>query len=451
MKPVVIVGGGISGLSAAWELQQQDVPYIVLEASGRLGGKIITEHTPQGFVLEGAADSFLTAKPWAAQLCQELGLEEHLIPTNPHRKAVYVLRDGRLHPMPPGLRLLVPTDPAGLMHSELLSDEGKWRMLSETEAPVRQQTGDESLASFVRRRFGQEALDVFGEPLLSGIYTADPEQLSIEATFPQYPAFERKYGSVIRGTIETSASYTSASASSAFVSLNSGVHEIIDALQNRLTGEVRLESPVRAILPDKTVVLQNRVSLEASAVILAIPAKAAAPLVQESAPEVALELSRFKAISSAVVWLGYPSAQVSHPLDGYGFVVVASEPTSVRAGTWSSTKLAGRAPDGHVLIRFFFGGHRHESDVFRPDEELLQMAQQEAARLLGIEAAPELRRVFRWLESSPLYEVNHLRRLEWIEQRRPGWLQLCGASYRGVGIPDCVRQGREAARNAIKA
>ncbi len=450
---VVIIGGGITGLAAAWELQKQGIEYTLLEASDRLGGKIVTERV-DGFIIEGGADSFLAQKPWAWQLCREIGLSDRLIGTNDQKRNVYILRGGELHLMPRGMRLLVPTDPDGLMESVLLSEEGKRQMLGETEVPPRVETGDESLASFVRRRFGQEALDVFGEPLLAGIYTGNPETLSMEATFPNYLTLERSYGSVTRGTLNAPPPKAGPDTpATAFVSLKGGMFEMIEGLQAALTGDIRLGQKVTRIEvsePNKPAVhLASGEVLRPDAVILTVPARVAHGLVGEFVPELSQALQEVRTLSSATISLGFKESDLPRPLDGFGFVVAGNEPTHLLASTWSSTKLAGRAPEGYVLLRVFIGGHRCESDVNRSDEELIGLARAELKKVLGIQAAPVISRIFRWHNANTQYEVGHAQRVAAFKALCPPCLHLTGSTYGGVGIPDCVRQGRETARQVV--
>ncbi len=451
MSHVVIVGGGITGLAAAWELQQHGIDYTLLESADRLGGKISTERADADggeFVIEGGPDSFLVQKPWAWQLCREIGLEDRLIGTNDAHRNVYVLRGGKLHPVPRGLRLIVPLDPDGLMDSPLLSDEGKRRMLAETDIPPRVESGDESLASFVRRRFGEEALDLFGDSLLAGIHVSDPERLSMQAAFPNYLQLEQMAGSVIRGTKNASPPPTNPELpKTAFVSLRRGIIELIDGLQARLTGDIQLGQPVTQIDGDRILHLRNGDLVTADSVILTTPAHIASGLVREIAPELARELQTIRTVSSGTISLGYRADEVGHPLDGFGFVIPRSEPTRIVACTWSSTKLAHRAPEGDVLIRVFVGGHGRESDVDLSDDRLVALARDELRRIMGISAVPVISRVFRYRDANPQYDVGHLDRVAAIRALCPPWLVVTGCSYNGVGIPDCIRQGREAAQH----
>jgi protoporphyrinogen/coproporphyrinogen III oxidase len=449
--PILIVGGGITGLAAAWEVQRQGVPYTLVEASPRLGGKIVTERVA-GFTIEAAADSFLVAKPWAWQLCREIGLGERLMGTNPERRNVYVYRHGRLHLMPRGLRLIVPTDPDGLLESDLLSDAGKRRMLAEPEVPPRADTGDESLADFVGRRFGPEAVEVFGESLLAGIHVADPARLSMAATFPQFPRLERTHGSVTRGLAAATAPPPDPAApAGVFVSLRGGMDELIAGLAARLTGDIRLNTALVGLDGAGRATLADGSLLSPAAVILTVPARAAAEVVATAAPGLAARLAGFRTVDSGTVSLGYRADEVGHPLDGYGFVIPTGEGTRIRAATWSSTKLPGRAPEGHVLLRVFVGGHGREADVGLSDADLFALAREQLHLTMGIGAEPVVARAYRWRAANPQYDVGHLDRVAAARRACPPWLALAGCAYEGVGIPDCVRQGREAARQVAAA
>jgi protoporphyrinogen/coproporphyrinogen III oxidase len=449
MSHVLIVGGGITGLAAAWELQQQGVDYTLLEASDRLGGKIVTERA-DGFIIDGGPDSFLVQKPWAWQLCREIGIADRLIGTNDRQRNVYVLRNGKLQLFPRGMRLIVPLDPDGLLHSDLLSDEGKRRMLAEPDIPPRTEVGDESLASFVERRFGQEALEVFGDSLLAGIHVSDPATLSMDASFPNYVALERKYGSLIRG-MQSAAPPTPDPdmPKTAFVSFPGGMVELIDGLRAALTGDIRTGQAVTRIDPEGAVETSTGGTFTPDAVIVTTPVHAASNMLGPVSRELAHILASIKAVSSGTVSLGFRADDLPDPLDGFGFVIPHSEPTRILACTWSSTKLSGRAPQGHVLIRVFVGGRGREADVDLPDDQQISLARSELRQIMNITTEPVISRVFRYRNANPQYEVGHPERVAQIMALCPPWLYLAGCTFDGVGIPDCVRQGRESARRVI--
>ncbi len=446
MPRIVIIGGGVTGLSAAWELQQRGIDYTLLESSGRFGGKLMTEHV-NGFIIESGADSFLTSKPAALQLCDEIGFTGNLIPTNTEQRAVYLYRGGTLYPFPKGMRLIVPVDTEAFRNSSpMLSDEGRARMLDEINIPPRMDSADESLASFVRRRFGEEALEVFGGSLLSGIHVGDPEELSISATFPDYPKMEREHGSLIRAL--QSQPTPKPHFSAAFVSPTAGMSAFPAAIAKKLTGDVRLNSSVACVYPNQSVQLKSGERMHTDGVILTTPTRTAASLITPISTELMMMLSLAKANSSGTITLGYRADDLNYSLDGYGFVIPRTEPTHITACTWSSTKLAGRAPEGYALLRVFVGGSgERERDMDLNDQALIALAVRELQMIMGIDAIPVLTRVNRWRNASPQYEVGHLERVAQMQSLCPPWLSLAGCSYDGVGVPDCVRQGRAAAAN----
>lgn len=460
MTHIVIIGGGITGLAAAWTLQQyagqqHGIDYTLLEASDRFGGKIRTEHV-DGFLIESGADSFLTTKPAALQLCEEIGFTSQLIPTNPDQKAVYIYRDGALYPFPKGMRLIVPVDTEAFLDSAtVLSEVGRRRMIAESNIPARVDSGDESLAAFVRRRFGGEALTVFGSSLLSGIHVGDPDELSIGATFPDYTRLEREYGSLIRG-LQTEGSHATKVKvalflNSAFVAPKDGMSALPAAIRARLTGELRLNAPASRVWPDRSVELVNGEIIHSDGVIITTPATAAGRMLGTTAPDLSADLSQAKANSSATVSLGYRAEDLERPMQGYGFVVPRGESVSMTACTWSSSKLAGRAPDGYHLLRVFIGGSGWRArDLQLDDPSLISLVRRELAEIMGIQADPVITRVHRWTQASPQYLVGHLDWINRLQTRIPSWLALTGCAYEGVGIPDCIRQGRTAALNVLK-
>ncbi|MCL4541510.1 MAG: protoporphyrinogen oxidase, partial [Chloroflexi bacterium] len=350
---------------------------------------------------------------------------------------------------PQGMRLIVPLDPEGLRRSTLLSPEGIERMLAEEHVPPRQETSDESMAAFVHRRFGEEALTVFGDSLLAGIHAASPQELSIQATFPEYVELERRFGSLIRGMREQ-AKMANASGKtgtmSSFVAPIGGVQELAETLARQLTGTVRTGARVCRIRGHAKVVLTSGEELEGSAILLTAPARVAGELLTEVAPEAGRLLRELQTVSTATVSLGFSAEEIGTELAGYGFVVPRSEDLHITACTWSSTKLAHRAPPGYVLVRVFFGGAGREQDIEAHDAQLIAWAREDLKRTLAVHATPVVTYIHRWRQASPVYAVGHREIVRTIRAAVPEWVLLAGAAYDGVGIPDCVRQGSEAAR-----
>jgi oxygen-dependent protoporphyrinogen oxidase len=452
---IAIIGGGISGLSAAWTLHQRGIPYRLLEAGPSLGGVIRTEEK-DGFVLEGGPDSILAQKPEGIGLCRELGLGDRLIPTNPELKAVYILHRRKLHPLPEGMMLAVPTRILPMVRSGLFSWPGKLRMGLDLIRPAGPQNGDESIATFLRRRFGQEAVERLGEPLLAGIHAGDPERLSILATFPRFRELEAKYGSLVRGMLSAPRPKPKPGtpAPAAFYSLRGGLRELVDALVARLdTASIRTGAAVRSLARDGdgyTIGLDGGETVSAPRVIVAAPGPKIAPALAGLLPEVSRTLAAVPFASSATVLLGYRRSDVAHSLDGYGMVVPRGEGLRTTALSFVSTKFAHRAPEGHVLLRGFLGGVRDESVLDLTDEEMVQAVERDMTPILGLKGRPRVTRVFRWPSSTPQLEVGHLERMRAVESavaEVPG-LHLTGAGIWSTGIPDSVA---DATRVAVAA
>lgn len=470
---VVIVGGGIAGLAAAHRLVEwrretgRGLRVTLLEASGRLGGAIETEQR-DGFLIERGPDSFISEKPWALALCRRLGLESELIGTNPENRTTFVVRKGRLAPLPAGFMLLAPTRMGPWLRSGLFSWTGKLRAALDLALPRAAAGADESLGAFVRRRFGNEVLERIAQPLIGGIYGADPDRLSLAATMPRFLDLEREYRSVTYGLWRTArknrpaAAGTSGARWSLFVTPRAGVERIVSALADRLeNATVRLDVPVSRIRYRPQTVAGSRWSVEtrngetirAAGVVLATPAQTSARLVHDLDAPLGRQLAAIPYSSAATVNLAYPRDRVPHPLDGFGFVVPRAEHRSIMAATFSSVKYAGRAPAGHVLLRAFVGGALQPELFERDDSELLALVRGELRALLGVQAAPLFTRIARYPQSMPQYRVGHLRRVAEVEARlarHPG-LALAGNAYRGVGLADCVRSGEAAAQAIVSA
>ena len=446
---VAIVGGGIAGLSAAHALHRLGVSYRLLEGSPRLGGVIRTEREV-GFVMEAGPDAILAQKPEGVALARELGLGDRLIPTNPAQKTVFVLHRGRLRPLPDGMMLGVPTRVLPMVTTRLFSWPAKMRMAAEVLLRPRPDAGDESIASFLGRHFGREAVERIGEPLLAGIHAGAPEELSMASAFPRFVQMERTQGSLIRAMWRMPR--PSPNAPAAFVSFPGGLQELTDALAARVHPSASVGRMVRALRPTASgweIEAGDRV--HARALILAVPAAAAARLLAPVDPGLAGALGAFRSVSTAVVYLGYRRGDVGHPLDGYGVVIPRGEGLRASALGFVSTKFPGRAPEGHVLLRAFLGGARDPDVLDDDDDALVDHVARECAPVLGLRGAPVRARVFRWPHATPQMDVGHAARMAWIDAQadaRRG-IFLTGAGLRGTGIPDMVADGaRQAARAA---
>lgn len=459
-RHLVIVGGGIAGLSAAWYAPQGDVDVqvTVLESSERWGGKVYSEQVgAEGdalLILELGADAFLTRKPWALALARELGLHERIQGVNTNNSRTFVLHGGRLTPLPQGLQLLVPTKLLPFLRSPLFSWRGKLRVLFERFVPRREAHGDETLANFVRRRLGAEALEKLGEPLLAGVYNAEPERQSMQATFPQFPALEQQYGSLMRGSRASQAERKAAPATEPpFISFKTGAHELVDALVDQLDADLRLNTAVESVEKaggSYQLMLTNGETLEADAVIFATPANVTAKLLRQAAPQAAAHLREIRYAGIGTCYLSFCREDVPHALDGFGVVIPSSEGRQIDGMTWTSSKWDGRAPHDEVLLRVFFGGPHTRAMLDLNDADLLAAVRGELRDLLGIDAPPLFQRVFRWRDGYPQYDLGHLERVAAIEAVLPPGLLVTGSSYRGVGVPDCIKQGQAAAQQAVE-
>ena len=513
-KRIVVIGGGITGLAAAYRLQriarERGLPLDItlFEADARLGGKLQTV-CEDGFVIEAGPDSFLVSKPQALALCAELGLGERLIGTNETERRTFIYSKGRLHDLPEGFSGLMPGRVGPLMRSGLISPLGKARLLLDLVLPARPLDGDEPVAGFMRRRLGREAFDRLIEPLMSGIYAGDADRLSLVATFPQLRQMELTHGGLLRGVMaagpransslpntrsngtqsndaqpngaepyagqpkrsQTDGAQANGTQSieqppngersnagqrkwTGFVSLRGGMGELVDALEEQLHIEMRTARRVDAIVRGNEgwVVRSEGAAVEADAVLVATPAYATADLVETLDGRLA-ELHR--AIphgSTATVSLAFRQAELRPPPSGFGFVVPGIERRPLVACTFVSNKFAGRGPDGMCLIRCFIGRVGAEQLLDRNDAELIDVARSELKAILGIDAEPLWARVFRWSHGMPQYNLGHLERVAQIESRlqAQAGLFVAGAAYRGVGIPDCIRSADHVAAKAVR-
>jgi oxygen-dependent protoporphyrinogen oxidase len=468
MIRVVVVGGGIAGLSAAYFVQKQAaetgqaVSLTVLEAEPRWGGKIATDRLDD-FVIEGGPDTFLATKPWGVSLCRELGLESRLHGTNPHQKNTYVLHRGRLRPLPEGLTMMIPTRFGPMVRTGLLSWLDKARMGMDFFLPPRLKDDDESLGGFVSRRLGRAAYERLIEPLMSGIYAGDGDKLSLNSTFPYLRDLELKHGGLVKGALAMRAQMSRngkkpPGTRSIFLTPTTGLAEIVEALLERLAAGgavLRAGAEVKRINDIGGVYqldLEAGERLNADRLILAAPAYAAGELMAGLDPELSSELQSVEYVSTATVSLAYRQADLPRPLDGYGYVIPRREGREALACTWTSTKFPHRAPEGCALLRVFIGRAGQEDRIPWEQDRLLALAQDELRQTLGITASPVLSRVFIWERAMPQYNLGHPARLERIEaalRRWPG-LALAGNGYRGIGIPDCIHSGELAAQEVLR-
>jgi oxygen-dependent protoporphyrinogen oxidase len=455
---VAIVGGGLSGLTAAYRLAQQGFDPIVLEARERLGGAVWTERRA-GFTLEGGADSFITSKPHAVALCQELGLADQLVGTDPHHRRSFVVRCGRLLPVPEGFVLMAPNRLAPVLFSPILSWRGKLRLLLDLVLPRKADDADESLAAFVRRRLGRETLERLVQPLVGGIYTADPAELSLKATLPQFLEMEQAHGGLIRGAWRQLRATRAANRRESgaryglLLTLADGMDALPAALAAALpAGSILTGAAVRRIArPDPTAPWRveplNGPPIEVDTVLIATEAHAAARLIDGHDPELAQTLRSIPYASSAIANVAFRRDQVAHPLDGFGAVVPQIEGRRILAVSFTSVKFPTRAPAGTVLMRVFVGGATQPELFDLDDAAMSRLIRDELADLLGATGDPLLLEIARHPRAMPQYTLGHLDRIADLRERlaHHAGLFLAGNYLAGVGIPDCIRTGEDAA------
>lgn len=484
MTSVAVIGGGISGLAAAHRLIELNPALQVklFESGPQLGGVLQTEHR-DGFLLEHSADNFITTSPWATDLCRRIGFTE-LLPTNAANRRALVLCRGRLEHVPDGFQLMAPARAWPIVTTSILSLRGKLRLLCEPLIPPRQADGDESLADFVRRRLGREAYERLVQPLVGGIYTADAEKLSIQATLARFVDMEQQHGSLTLGMLAArkraqAADQDAGARYSMFVAPRGGIASLVEALAERLpAGTIELNSPVQRIERETDgrwrvrraggVSPLVRDTQEAAAhqgayaprspedsfdrLIVATPAHSAATLLEAVDAELSADLRRIPYAGCAIVLIGYRRYSIAHPLDGFGFVVPEIESRRILAASFSSNKFPGRAPDDCVLLRVFVGGARHPELVELRDDQLREIVTEELAEIISARDEPMMFKVTRWRNAMPQYHLGHAELVRRIEARAaalPG-LALAGNAYHGVGIPDCIHSG-ELAAEAVAA
>jgi oxygen-dependent protoporphyrinogen oxidase len=459
MKRIAIVGGGISGLAAAFALEErrqagESLDFVVYEAGPRFGGVLATEQV-DGCLVEAGPDSFLTEKPWASDLCRRLGMEDQLIGSNDGDRRTYILVKGRLVPMPDGLMFMVPTQLAPAMLTSLFSSSTKFRMMREWRCSPRQAAADESVASLVERHYGREMVERLADPLLSGVYGGEASQLSVRAVLPRFVEMESKYGSLGRGMLAARKKLKkSQPRPSIFTSLKGGMQRLSEALVSKLpSGALRANTAVQAVQKRDRgwVVSAGYASDLFDAVIVSTPATIAGLLFEITSNELSAELKSIPYSSSMTVALSFGKEVRSSLPPGFGFLVPRSEGKRILAATFVHNKFPHRAPEDRALLRCFLGGSRDEQVLQLGDEEVLSIVRDELRQIIGLNAEPLFTRIYRWKSAMAQYTVGHLDRLQRIEnlvKHLPG-LALAGNAYRGIGIPDCVRSGETAVQQVL--
>lgn len=470
-RRIAIIGGGITGLSAALRLsdlareRQLAIEVTLLENSDRLGGVLRTERIGE-YLVEHAADMWITNKPEGVRLCERLGLAERLIPTDAKFRRSFVLRNGTPYAVPEGFQLMVPEQAWPMLRSPLLSWSGKLRMLSEFFVAARRDGADESLSDFVCRRFGREAFERLVQPLVGGIYTADPEKLSLKATLPRFIDMERTHGSLIRAALEerrsrkTKETGTSGARYGLFVSLPNGLQELMTALieQVKPNTKIRLQTAAQSVRrnEDGRFVVASSASgatslEEFDAVVLAVPAFVASRIVKDDQQSLAEDLSRIEYASTVVVASGHKLSDIQHPLNAFGMVIPHIEQRKILAVSFTSRKFPGRAPDGHVLLRTFVGGALQSELNDLNDDGIMEVVRDELRDILGVRWNPDFAVALRHTRAMPQYHVGHLDVVSRVEAKLSSCrgLALAGSYLRGVGIPDSIGSGENAAESVL--
>jgi len=460
MKRIAIIGGGISGLSAAYTLEEKrqsgtPVQYTLFESSARLGGVLVTDHV-DGCILEAGPDSFLTEKPWAADLCRKIGLGDQLIGSNDADRKTYILTKGKLVELPDGLMFMVPTKIMPTVFSPLFSVRTKMRMAAEWFHPPRKASKDETVAQMVERHYGSEMVDLLADPLLSGVYGGEASQLSIRAVLPRFADMESKHGSLGRAMLRVSREARRKMGAVAkappplFSSLKEGMQQMVDALVVRLdANSLKRSAPVQSVIRQNNgwTVCAGYQTDHFDAVIIATPAQAASSVLEAADGNLSLELAEINYSSSVTVTLGYDEKVRSSLPPGFGFLVPRSAGHRMLAATFVHNKFPHRAPDNRALVRCFLGGARDEQILQSTEQEILEIVRRELRQIVALNAEPLFARVYKWKAAMAQYSVGHLERLQRIETLRQNLqgLALAGNGYNGIGVPDCVRSGAEAA------
>jgi oxygen-dependent protoporphyrinogen oxidase len=449
---VAVVGGGVSGLSAAYELHKSGVEFTLFESSARLGGVLRTERVGD-FLMEAGPDSFLSEKTAARELCSELGLEGELIGSNDVRRKTYVLVKGKLLPLPDGLQFFVPTDPLATFFSPMFPVATKAKFLREWFASRRAAHQDESVADFVTRHFGAAAVERLADPLLAGVYGGQARDLSVQAVLPRMAKIEAEHGSLIRGMMAARKKMAGAKPP-IFTTLKSGMQKLVDSLVAKLpASSIKTNCEISEITRgrDSWALRFADARQEFDALVIALPAPVSGRLLQAAVPDAAGQLQAVRYSSSIIVQFGFAQSRAPKLPKGFGVLVPRSENKRVRAITFVHEKFEGRVPGGGALLRMFLGGTADQEIVRASDDAVISNVRKELLEMLNIREEPVAVRLFRWPVAMAQYEVGHLTRVGVIERRLSAipTLALAGNAYGGIGVPDCIRSGREAARKLM--
>ena len=452
VRHVAVVGGGISGLAAAYYLRQAGIECTLIESSARLGGVIRTEQV-DGCLVEAGPDSFIAQKPWALELIREIGLGDEVVGSNDDRRKTFVVRDGRLIPLPDGVQFMAPTRVWPMVKTPLLSWSAKAKMAAEWLRRPVVDPPDRTVAEFVTDHYGAEVNEYLAQPMLAGVYGGSPEQLSVKAVLPRFVELEQRYGSLSRGMAASMAKARKAArgGGSLFLTLRGGMQQLVDVLVDRIRDDVRVLHEKAATLRRADAAWELRFderTLRADAIILAVPAYRAAALLRESNPDVVDALESIPYSSSLTAALIYHRPEFTHPLDGFGFLVPRAEGRLLTACTWVNTKFPYRAPETRGLLRAFLAGKNAEERAELSDDEIARAVHRELRQLMGYDAKPAAARIARWKRTMAQYPVGHGETVREIRARlesTPG-LYLSGNAYEGIGVPDCVRLSRDIVR-----
>ena len=457
MKRIAVIGGGISGLSAVFTLQkrqQADVPleFVLFESSGRLGGVIKTEHV-ENCVLEAGPDSFLTEKPWAADLCRDLKLEDQLIGSNDAERKTYILHKGRLSPIPDGIMFMVPTRIAPVFLSPLFSWKTKLKIIGEWFHKFEANADESTVADFVAHHYGREMAERIADPLLAGVYGGSADQLSVAAVLPRFVEMEARHGSLGKAMLASRKARPASGAKPLFTSLKNGMEQMVNALAQRIPADARrLNTPVAAVKPEsgKWLVVSGGRTEEFDGLVLALPAYVAAGMLSYNSG-LAGELQSIRYSSSLTVSLVYDGSARRALPPGFGFLSPRVEGGRILAATFVHNKFPHRAPPNRAILRCFLGGSKDEEALVKGHAAIVDIVRSELRRVLNLHSEPLAVRIARWPRAMAQYELGHLARVAQIRGfvELAGGLALAGNAYSGIGIPDCVRSGTEAAQKVL--